>query len=312
MKIAHELADQAPERDSVLAVGVFDGVHRGHQHLLARLVARAASSSRSAGVITFRNHPASVLRPDFQPCYITTLEERVRLLKKAGVDFVVPVTFDLELSRLRARDFVVLLTERLRMRALVVGPDFAMGHKREGDARVLAGLGQELGFSVEVVEPLTEAGVAVKSTAIRQAIARGQMDWAASMLGRSFVLKGTVVRGLGRGRKLGYPTANLEVPPGMAVPGDGIYATWAWVDGKPYMAATSIGTRPTFSEGIRTIETYILDFSGDLYHKVVGLEFVRRLRDELAFSSVEALLEQIARDVEATRQALEASPTRAR
>lgn len=312
MKIAHELADQAPERDSVLTVGVFDGVHRGHQHLLARLVARAASSSRSAGVITFRNHPASVLRPDFQPCYITTLEERVRLLKKAGVDFVVPVTFDLELSRLRARDFVVLLTERLRMRALIIGPDFAMGHKREGDARVLAGLGQELGFSVEVVEPLTEAGVTVKSTAIRQAIARGQMAWAASMLGRSFVLKGTVVRGLGRGHKLGYPTANLEVPRGMAVPGDGIYATWAWVDGKPYMAATSIGTRPTFNEGLRTIEAYLLDFSGDLYHKEVGLEFVRRLRDELAFSSVEALLEQIARDVEATRQALEASPTHAR
>lgn len=307
MKIADELARQAPERDSVLTVGVFDGVHRGHQHLLAHLVASAARTSRIAGVVTFRNHPASVLKPDFKPCYITTLEERVRLLRQAGVDLVVPVTFDLELSRLRVRDFVALLMEHLRMRGLVIGPDFAMGHKREGDARLLAELGRELGFSVEVVNPLTDAGVTVKSTAIRQAIARGQMDWAASMLGRSFVLKGTVVRGLGRGRKLGYPTANIEVPQGMAVPGDGIYATWAWVDGRRHMAATSIGTRPTFSEGIRTIEAYILDFSGDLYHKEVGLEFVHRLRDELAFSSVEALLEQIARDVKATRQALGAS-----
>jgi len=303
-----ELARSSSGRDSMLTIGVFDGVHRGHQHLIGRLIRDAAATRRLAGVVTFRDHPATILRPDFKPRYLTSLDERIRLLRALGVDFVVPITFDVDLSRLHVRDFAARLQRHLRMRGLVVGPDFAMGHNRQGDSKTLAALGGEMGFTVGVVDLLVDGGHAVKSTAIRNALSRGEVAGVAEMLGRSFALSGTVITGHRRGRTLGFPTANLDVPPEMAVPPDGIYATWARVGKACYMAATSIGTRPTFDDRTgRSIEAFLLDFSGDLYGKTLRLEFVQRLRDELKFDTVDALLAQIGRDVELTRAILQGS-----
>ena len=304
MSIEQELPDRPPEQESTLTIGVFDGVHRGHSHLLSRLLQEARQAERRAGVVTFRNHPASVLRPDFKPRYLTAFDDRVGLLGEAGIDLIVPVTFDEDLSRVRADQFVALLQKRLRMRQLVIGPDFALGHHREGDRAALEELGRCAGFSVVAVDPLVVDARAVKSSSIRGAIAGGDVEQAARLLGRPFSLRGTVVRGRGRGGPMGFPTANVEAHGDMATPGDGIYAAWVHVAEASFMAATSVGARPTFDEEDRTIEAFVLDFEGNLYGKELRLEFVRRLRDQVKYDSVEALQEQVARDVEETRTTL--------
>ena len=305
MRIEQELEQAQNDKDSVLTIGVFDGVHRGHQSLIAKVIVEAKNKGAASGVLTFRNHPDSVLNPKFQPQYITSIVERIRLIKELGVDFVVPVTFDKEVAGLRARRFVELLGGKLRMRGLVVGPDFAMGYKREGNVDVLSQLGAELGFKVSVVDLLSEGGDAVHSTSIRRALTEGSVGDVARMLGRNFAIIGAVVSGDKRGRTLGFPTANIEVGQSMAIPGNGIYATMAVVDGKSHMAATSIGTRPTFDGKGRTIEAFLLGFDNNLYNKQLRLEFVQRLRDELKFDSVDALLKQMELDVEQTRTLLQ-------
>ena len=306
MRIERELEQAHIDRDSVLTIGVFDGVHLGHQSLIAKVMAEARAKGCAAGALTFRNHPDSVFNPNFQPQYITSLAERIRLMEEIGVDFVVPVTFDREVAGLRARRFAELLRKTLRMRGLVVGPDFAMGYKREGNVDALTSLGAELGFSVSVVDLLSEGGDAVHSTSIRKAIVEGSVGDAAKKLGRNFSISGMVVSGEKRGRTLGYPTANIEVGPSMAIPGNGIYATMAFVDGERHMAATSIGTRPTFDGKGRTIEAFLLGFDSNLYNRQLRLEFVQRLRDELKFESVDELLKQMELDVEQTRTLLQA------
>ena len=308
MRIEQELEQAHIDRESVLTIGVFDGVHRGHQRLIAKVVAEANANGAAAGVVTFRNHPDSVLNPNFRPHYITSVVERTRLMEELGVDFVVPVTFDREVAGLRAGNFAKMLSSNLRMRGLVVGPDFAMGYKREGNVAVLSTLGAELGFSVSVVDLLSDGGDAVHSTSIRKALVDGNVKDVAKKLGRNFSISGTVVTGDKRGRTLGFPTANIEVGPDMVVPGNGIYATLAFVDGERHMAATSIGTRPTFDGKGRTIEAFLLGFDSNLYNRELRLEFVQRLRDELKFHSVDALLEQMELDVEQTRRLLTAKP----
>ena len=223
------------------------------------------------------------------------------LIEERGVDFIVPVTFDLELSKVGARRFAEQIKEQLRMKALVVGPDFAMGRGREGDTSMLTALGEQMGFYVHVVEPLGDsAGEIVRSTSVRDALSRGDVDLVAELLGRTFALTGTVVKGHGRGGPMGFPTANLRVPEGLALPSDGIYATWAHVAGRRYMAATSIGERLTFEDREHTVEAFILDFEEDLYQQDVRLDFVRRLRDEVKFDSIEALQRQVEADVAET------------
>ena len=309
MRIDEELAQLSPERESVLIIGVFDGVHRGHRHLVDSLLREAEETKRLAGVVTFRNHPASVLRPDFKSQNLTALDERLQLIQEMGVDFVLPITFDLDLSKLRVKDFIGLLQRHLRMRGVVMGPDFAMGHQREGDVETLRRLGEEMGFSIRVVDVLVDDGVPVRSTTIRKALDTGNVPQAAKLLGRSFALMGKVVKGAGRGSALGFPTANLEVPPEMAVPGNGIYAAWAHAGRGRLMAAASIGTRPTFDEEERTIEAFILDFDDDLYDQEIRLEFVQRLRDEVRYDSTQELKDQMARDVDQTRSILQESHT---
>jgi riboflavin kinase/FMN adenylyltransferase len=309
MAIGDELGAFAVRGETALTIGVFDGVHRGHTHLISQLVGEAASKSLMAGVVTFREHPAAVLSPSFQARYLTSFEDRLELLNETKIDFVVPITFDRALSKLTAEEFVSLLQDRLRMVSLVVGPDFAMGRNREGTIERLSELGDEMGFALTVVDGLQDTkGETVRSTTVRTALGEGEVERVAELLGRRFMLEGLVVSGEGRGGKLGFPTANIAPPQGMAVPGDGIYAAFAHLEGKRLMTAISIGTKPTFGDHDRAIEAFILDFDGNLYGKSLRLEFVRRLRDQVKFDAVEALLEQVDRDVAETRRILQKAP----
>ena len=308
MRIRRELQGLGLEGGAAVTVGVFDGVHLGHRSLLSRLKEVAEQSGLSSVVLTFRNHPATVLRSGFEPRYLTLPHERVRLLEETGVDLVAQATFDVEVSQLSARDFAVFLQDTLGMRTLVAGPDFAMGRNREGSIASLREIGSDRGFDVEIVEPLLgPEGEAVRSTAVRTAVSSGDMKRAAAMLGRNYSITGTVVHGHGRGGPLGFPTANLQMPSESLAPRDGIYACWIDIDGSRYMSAASIGERPTFPGAGRSIEAFVMDFDGDLYGRELRLEIVRRLRDEEKFDSVEQLRLQVDRDVSETRRLLQGS-----
>lgn len=304
MSLSEQFTGVSVHGDALLTIGVFDGVHRGHQALIGRLREEASRRGLLAVVLTFSNHPRIVLGNGGDMGCITSVRTRKRLLEETGVDQVIMVPFTLELARTPAREFVSLLSDRLRMRGLVVGPNFALGRNREGDVSMLTALGRETGFEVLVLQAQTEDGEVISSSAIRTAIMKGDISKAAVLLGRNFTLEGTVVKGDGRGARLGFPTANLRPDPHRVVPGNGIYATWAHVGTGRHPSATSIGVRPTFDAAGRTIETYIMDFEGDLYGGEIALEFVQRLRDEIRFDSVEALKAQMGRDVEQARQVL--------
>ena len=307
MSLEEELKRVSPGRRSAVTIGVFDGVHRGHLHLISRLAREARADGLAAGVVTFVNHPITVLRPGAPVEMLMDLDERVRLLAGAGADFVAPVSFDRDLARLSAGAFLETLRDALGVRKLVVGPDFAMGRDREGDSETLPALARSAGVGFVTAELMTDPAGMVKSTAIRRLIAAGAVSDAARLLGRDFSVRGVVVQGQRRGRELGFPTANLDVPPGFVIPADGIYATWARVEGSetPRMAATSIGTRPTFDDGDnRTVEAFLLDFSEDIYGRSVRLHFARRLRGEEKFDSVDALLARMDEDVRQTKALL--------
>ena len=225
----------------------------------------------------------------------------MRLLREQGIELVVSLDFDHSLSQVSAEEFTNVLVESLRMKGLVIGPDSAVGRDRQGDVDFLRQKGHELGFWVETIDPWTVDGGAVKSRRIRTTLEEGDVTSCARLLGRKFSLGGEVVVGDKRGKALGFPTANLDVPAEMVVPGDGIYATWAIIDGQRYPSATSIGVRPTFKLTERLVEVYVIDMEADLYGKRVDVEFVSKLRDQEAFSGVEELVQQIGEDVANTR-----------
>ena len=307
MNAREELARLPPRQPSIVTIGVFDGVHLGHQHLLSALQSEGRRQGLRSVAVVFTNNPRRVLQPG-GPDVLSLSRPRERLeLIQRQVDLVVPLTFDLELSHLRAAEFLSMLHESLDMHGMVMGPKFAIGHGREvRTLPALQGLGDAMGFTVTGVEPLLADGSPASSTAVRAALAGGHVARAGRLLGRPHALEGRVVAGDGRGRVLGFPTANLELEQYLALPADGIYATWAWAGREKHASATSIGVRPTFGAGDRTVETYVLDFSGDLYGMEVRLEFVTRLREERRFSSQDALVAQMHEDVVQAREALAA------
>jgi len=306
MNIEKELGRYKPSRPTLLTIGVFDGVHRGHLHLLGHLVARAREKGCPAGVVTFRTHPEKVLGRRETIPWICTLQERTRLLRAAGVEVVVPVTFTRDVAGLSARQFVLLLQKYLNMGGLVLGPDFALGRHRLGDPDYLRKIGEELDFRVEVVRPARLKGEIISSSAIRKLLATGDIDKVGEMLGRRFSLEGRVVEGDRRGRTLGFPTANFKLQPEQAMPGDGIYATIARRGRRRLNSVTNIGVRPTFDGLKRLVETYIMDFDGDLYDTKLTIELVARLRDEMKFQNVEQLKDQMRKDVQWAREILSA------
>ncbi|HUV52412.1 MAG TPA: bifunctional riboflavin kinase/FAD synthetase [Dehalococcoidia bacterium] len=304
MQIVSELSSIKPKRDTLLAVGVFDGVHLGHKHLLGKLTQQAARDGLLSGVVTFSSNPKAVLSHRAKLARLTTVEERVSLLKSLGVDLVVPITFTTEVAAISARDFVTYLKQYLRMKGLVIGPNFALGHGREGNAEVLKLLGEELDFTVDVVKPLMIESSLVSSTVVRQALSHGDMKLANELLGRYFKLSGAVVDGVERGRVLGFPTANINVDSEQALPHDGVYATLAYIGDEVYQSVTNIGKRPTFGGGERSVEVYLLDFDRDIYGENLTIELVEHLRPEMKFASPEELAEQIGKDVEHARALL--------
>jgi riboflavin kinase/FMN adenylyltransferase len=307
MQVEAELRQAAPDRDTLLTIGVFDGVHLGHQRIIQHLKQRAAEAGLQAGVVTFQHHPRRVLFPENALTYLTPLEERVGLLRGLGIELVVVLPFTQELAQLSAREFMGLLMKHLRMRGLVVGPDFALGRGREGDAALLGRLGEEMGFSFEVVAPVALPDGVVSSTAVRRALSQGDVSRVRELLGRPFSLGGRVVSGERRGRVLGFPTANVATNHDQALPADGVYVTRAFVGDSVYPSLMNIGWRPTFGEGERTVEVYLLDFAGELYGQDLRVEVVEWLRGERRFDSPEALKAEMGRDVERARDILAAS-----
>lgn len=301
-----ELTRHSPDKDTLLTIGVFDGVHLGHKYLISQLVELAGRRDLLPGVVTFRQHPQEVLFPQTKMPFLTDLEERSRLLEKEGVALVVPLSFTKEWAELGARRFVELLMKHLRMRGLVIGADFALGRGREGDTAALRLLGREMSFSVDVVPAVKLNGEVVSSTVIRQALAEGDMAKVRRMVGRDFSLHGRVVTGAGRGTGMGIPTANLDIDPEHAIPLDGVYATRAYIDGRSYHSMTNIGRNPTFGNSERVVEVYIIDYSGDLYGREVSIDIVERLRGEERFNSAEELKKQIAEDVKKGKAILDA------
>jgi riboflavin kinase / FMN adenylyltransferase len=304
MRIEQDLAVAAPQRDTLLTIGVFDGVHAGHRHLLETLKQRAADRSLLSGVVTFDPHPQSVLHPDNELPWLSDVEDRVRSIRELGIDLVVVLTFSKEVAQLTPQQFLTMIKTHLRMRGIVVGPDFALGQGRAGSIDQLRKLGRQSGFSVEAVSQYTANGEAVSSTLIRQALAEGNTRKVHAMMGRYFHLKGIVITSAKRGRKLGFPTANIDIRPQQALPGDGIYATIADVDGRRFASATNVGARPTFGDMRRTVEAYLLNYEGDLYGRELRLEFVQKVRDEQRFASSEELKRQIERDVQEVKAIL--------
>ena len=304
MQVEEELAQLSPSKDILLAIGVFDGVHLGHKYLLSQLKEHARQEDLLSGVVTFRQHPQAVLLPRTKlPC-LTNLAQRIRLLKNEGIDAIITLSFTRELAQLSTRQFIGLLKKYLRMRGLVIGPDFALGRNREGDANTLRTLGQDIGFSVTVIPPVVINGEVVSSTAIRNALAGGDMKKVGNLIGRPFSLYGRVITGAGRGIGLGFPTANLDVDSQQALPPDGVYATWAYIDGKAYQAMTNIGRRPTFGGGERAVEVYILDYHGELYGHKLRIDIIERLRREERFDTAEELKRQVAEDIKQGRAIL--------
>jgi riboflavin kinase / FMN adenylyltransferase len=304
MPVEKELAGLTPTRPTILTVGVFDGVHIGHQKLLVELVSQARQRNLVSGVITFRQHPASLLSPREAPLNIVSLPEKIRLIKSAGVELVLTLNFDIELAQIEAQTFVLLLQHYLKMEGLVLGWDFAMGRHRSGNIAAVELLGRQLSFSTMVVPPVTLEGEIVSSTAIRQALAKGNITKVNAMLGRYFSLDGRVVTGEGRGLELGFPTANMDLDPRQALPADGVYASLARFNGNLQPSVTNIGKNPTFSAHERTVEVHLLDFAGDLYCQNIKVEIIERLREERRFDDSTALKAQVAHDIQQARTKL--------
>ncbi len=297
MQHAHSLA-AVSLRDSWLTIGVFDGVHRGHQEIIRELTAGAHADRAPAVLLTFSPHPAVVLAgSDLK--HLTTLEERVELLAEMGLDTVITYPFTRQVAERSAEDFMLELKRHLDLRHLLIGYDFALGKKRTGDYARLSAIGAELGYGVRAFEAFRLDGEIVSSTLIRQLIANGDVAAAAVKLGRPYALTGTVIRGDGRGRTIGVPTANLDFPLEKAIPANGVYACWAMVEGAQHKAMVNVGVRPTFTSGevLSHVEAHLLNYEADLYGKKLQLRFVERLRSEQKFSSVEALVAQIKADI---------------
>lgn len=292
-------------KNAWLAIGVFDGVHRGHQQMLQRLVSGAHAESAPAVVLTFEPHPAVVLGKQVDFKWLSPPDERNMLLLSQGVDFIILQHFDRDFAMISAQDFMQNIARQLGLSRLFVGHDFALGHNRQGNISFLTEIGKKLGYSIELINPVTDQNGVISSTRIRNYIRAGMVEEAYQDLGRYYSLSGPVVHGDGRGRTINIPTANLDHHPDKLIPSNGVYACWAWLAGERMAAVTNIGTRPTFSSELAThVEAHILNLHEEIYGQELTLEFVQRLRDEQRFPSVDSLIAQIHSDIDQTRKIL--------
>lgn len=308
MQLASSLSELSLASPAVVTIGAFDGVHRGHQALIGGLVAHARATGRVAIAITFSPHPSVFLRGRQPSFYLTTPDEKAGILAALGVDVLVTHRFDAAFAAITAAEYVEQLVRYARMAELWCGADFALGHNREGNVAYLRAAGERLGFTVHVQTPIQLDGEIISSTRIRQCLRDGAVEQAAHLLGRPFRLSGQVVEGARRGRAIGIPTANLAIAEEHAIPAVGVYACRADIpQASSLPAVTNIGYRPTFNstEPKLTVETHLLNFTGDLYGARVALDFIARLRPEMKFAGVEALVAQIHSDIRTARRLLE-------
>ena len=305
MKVLDSLEQlPSPPAAAVLTIGNFDGMHRGHQKLFSRVVDEARRIHGTAALITFQPHPAKLLRPELAPLLLTTLEQKLAMVEAAGMDLVMNLHFTPELCRTPATEFVEsMVVPRFQPRTIFIGTPFRFGHNREGDVALLSSLGERLGFEAEGVGVVDEDGEIISATRIRHMLREGHAAAAARMLGRPYEMMATVVEGARRGRNLQFPTANLACENEL-IPAQGVYATRLQVDDRLLPSVTNIGRRPTFDDEGLAVETHVLDFDGDLYHRRVGLQFIERLREERRFASPEELVAQIRKDVIRAREIL--------
>jgi riboflavin kinase/FMN adenylyltransferase len=303
MDVVHGTGSLPIEGESAVTIGFFDGVHRGHQAVIGRAVEVATNRSHRAVAVTFDRHPLETLSPGKTPKLLTTLRRKAALIEELGVDVLFVLEFTEEVSRWSPQEFVArILADGLHARHVVVGTNFTFGHKAAGNLGVLAELGPAHGFGAEGMSVVKVDGRPVSSTSIREALSEGDLDWPERATGRRYMVEGHVITGAGRGAGLGWPTANLRTPPGLLLPGRGVYAGRALVEGRPWPAAINVGINPTFGEEPMHAEAHLLGFRGDLKGQVVALEFWERLRDEVRFASPQDLAAQIGEDVERTRR----------
>ena len=303
---ARHLNDAKLDRDSIVTIGVFDGVHLGHQRLIRRLVDHARANAMSAVALTFFPHPDKTLHDVEARYYLTTPEKRALLLLECGLDLVVTHPFDDSTRRLSADDFVEELLRHLRMRELWVGAGFALGYRRRGTVDYLRTLGEARGFLVNASDLFSGAGTGIiSSSQLRERLLQGEMAALKDLLGRAWSLTGSVTKGAGRGKSIGVPTANLAVWDELMIPPAGVYAGYATLGGEQYAAATNIGVKPTFGVEDLTIEAHLLDFDRDIYGETLELSFEARLRPERKFAGATELVAQIQSDISAARDLLQ-------
>jgi riboflavin kinase/FMN adenylyltransferase len=283
-------------QESIVAIGVFDGVHKGHQRLINELIDHCSGKIKPVAV-TFSEHPSKTLKPENPTKLITTTSEKVSLIKQYGVQDVYLIDFTKEFSELSAEEFCDTIIKSFRPLGFVVGKDFSVGKNRKGDVAFLSNLGKKLGFWVHTIEDYLIDNQPVRSNRIRECLLNGNISTANILLGRMFNITGIVVHGNKRGRELGYPTANMNIDNNVITPEDGIYATVTEIQSTLYKSVTSIGVRPTFGLKQRLIETYIIDYTGDLYGKPLNIQFVEQIRKQIQFKSIELLVKQIEQDV---------------
>ena len=307
-RIIHDLAElQSPLRKPVLTIGNFDGVHRGHLALFERVKIRARTIGGVSVVMTFQPHPIKIMKPDKAPLLITPTQQKLALIAQAAIHTIFCLPFDATFAAISAENFVQdILVGKIGVKELVVGYDYTFGHNRTGDIELLRGMGKSLGFQVHVVQPVLMGKRVVSSTSIRELIRAGELAEAKKLLGRDYQICGTVVKGKNRGgRLLGFPTANLELVDELT-PKEGVYAVKVVIDDRLYNGVTNIGHNPTFGQGPLSIETHILDYSGDLLGQTIRVNFMHRLRAEKTYKGIEELARQIDLDIKVAREHLKA------
>ncbi len=309
MQLFRDLSHVCLTKPSVLAIGTFDGLHRGHYHVINIVKLEAQKRQAQTVIMTFHPRPKAVFAPDlFSQDYLSTPEERIALLETLGLDVLILLPFTLELSQTTAPDFVKILVDRLKIVQLCVGHDFVLGKNREGNVEKLTALGREFDYTIQEISPYVLENQVVSSTVIRQQLTIGDVRHAAYLLGRYPSLTSTIEQGARRGRTIGFPTANFSVPPERLLPANGVYATFVRRLGQnqPLPAVTNVGIRPSFGGEERTVEAHIFDFDEDIYGQLLTLEFVERLRPEKKFDGINALVAQIRQDAEQARLLLAA------